>query len=191
MLAWLRRNAQDRLRAVDLYGAVVAAARQPAFFTHHGVQDTPEGRAALVILMAFPVLERLQKQSPRARRFARRVTEAYVTDVDDCLREMGVGDMAVPKKVKKAAHALAERCRAYGHAVSGENPAPRLAAQIAETVPGLETRPGDAMALAHVALDLRRALADLSEEDLLQGRVSFPAPPHEHTQKESVVETHR
>lgn len=132
---------------------------------------------SLVILLLYPVLERLQPQGPRARRFARRITEAYVADVDDCLREMGVGDMAVPKKVKKAAQALAERCRAYAEAAADESPAPALAARIAATVPGVDARPESAKALALFVHDLRAMLAGASDDNLLAGQVSFPILP--------------
>lgn len=179
MLAWLRRKAQDRLRAVDLYGAVVAEARRPAFFTSFGVQDTPEGRAGLVILILFPVLERLQAGSSRAHRFARYLSEAYVTDVDDCLREMGVGDMAVPKKVKRAAQALGERCRAYAMAAAGSEPIPALAAELAATVPGLDAAPDGAEALARFVREIRAALETEPEDELLAGRIAFPPPPGE------------
>lgn len=177
MLAWLRQNAQDRLRAVDLYGAVVAEARRPAFFTDHGVLDTPEGRAGLVILLLFPVLEQLQSGSPRAKRFARYVTEAYVSDIDDCLREMGVGDMAVPKKVKRAAWALGERCHAYAAAAARPEPAAALAVELAATVPGLDIAPAGAGVLSRFALDVRDALKQVPESELLAGRLPLPPIP--------------
>lgn len=177
MLAWLRRKAQDRQRAVDLYGVVVAEARRPVFFTSFGVQDTPEGRAGLLILLLFPVLERLQAGSPGAQRFARFLTETYVTDMDDCLREMGVGDMAVPKKVKRAAQALGERCRAYAEAAAGTEPVPALVAELATTIPGLEASPENGEALARFALDMRKALESLSEDELFDARIAFPSPP--------------
>lgn len=177
MLAWLRRKAQDRQRAVDLYGAVVAEARRPVFFTSFGVQDTPEGRAGLLILLLYPVLERLQAGSRAAQRFARLLTETYVTDMDDCLREMGVGDMAVPKKVKRAAQALGERCRAYAEAAGAPEPVSALAAELATTIPGLEASPESAEALARFALDTRRALEASPEDALLAARIAFPTLP--------------
>lgn len=179
MLAWLRRRAQDRETAVDLYGAVVAEARRPVFFARTGVEDTPEGRAGLIILILFPVLERLQAGSPRARRAARFLTEAYVTDVDDCLREMGVGDMAVPKKVKRAAQALGERCLAYSSAATTAEPVSRLAAEIATTIPGLENAPVGSETLARFSIAIRDALQSVSEDALLAGRIAFPPMPDE------------
>ncbi len=68
---------------------------------------------------------------------ARYLSETFVTDVDDTLREMGVGDMAVPKKVKRAAQALGERCLAYHRAAQAADPAAALSAELATSVPGL------------------------------------------------------
>ncbi|AHB49693.1 ubiquinol-cytochrome C chaperone [Hyphomicrobium nitrativorans NL23] len=173
MLAWFRRRTQDRQTAVDLYGAVVAEARRPLIFERFGVQDTPEGRAGLIILALFPVLDRLQAGTPRARRVARLLTEAYVTDVDDCLREMGVGDMAVPRKVKKAAQALGERCKAYSTAARASAPVPALAAELASTIPGLGEAPAGANALAGFALATVERLKTEPEDGLLAGRIAF------------------
>ena len=68
MLSWFRSESQDRRTAIDLYGAIVAQARQPAFFARHGVPDTPEGRTAMIILNMFPVLEALQLAGGRGRK---------------------------------------------------------------------------------------------------------------------------
>lgn len=173
MLAWFRRRAQDRQTAVDLYGAVVAEARRSIIFERLGVRDTPEGRAGAIILAAFPVLDRLQAGSARSRRVARLIAEAYVTDVDDCLREMGVGDMAVPRRVKRAAQALGERCNAYAAAARADEPVLALAAELASTIPGLDEAPAGAHALARFALATIERLQAEPESTLLAGRLPF------------------
>jgi cytochrome b pre-mRNA-processing protein 3 len=158
VLSWFRSRAQDRRTAIDFYGAIVAQARRPAFFADHGVLDTPEGRTAMIILLMFPLLERLQGGDARERRLARLLAETFVTDVDDCLREMGVGDLSVPKKVKRAAQALGERCLAYRRAAAMPEPVAALARELAATVPGLDTHPASAEAVARFTL---RSVADL------------------------------
>jgi len=176
VLSWFRSRAEDRRRAIDFYGAIVARARTPAFFARHGVLDTPEGRTALIILLMFPVLERLQAGGKRERRFARFLSEAFVTDIDDCLREMGVGDISVPKKVKRAAQALGQRCVAYGRAAEAASPAAALAEELATTVPGLEANPAGADALARLTLEFKAGLAARSPASLMSGGLDFPDP---------------
>lgn len=186
MLSWFRSRAQDRRTAIDFYGAIVAHARRPAFFAGHdaagdkeyGVSDTPEGRTAMIIVLMFPLLERLQQGSHRERRVARLLAETFVTDIDDCLREMGVGDMSVPKKVKRAAQALGERCLAYRRAAASPEPAAALAQELATTVPGLDTAPRGADALAGITLQSLNGLRSISAERLLTGTISFPEPSH-------------
>ena len=117
MLSWFSSEAQARRTALKLYGAIVTQARQPGFFAVHGVSDTPEGRTDMIILHLFIVLERLSGRHGGAQDRPA-LSEIFVTDIDDCLREMGVGDLSVPKKVKRAAQAMGERCQAYQRAVT-------------------------------------------------------------------------
>lgn len=119
MLQWFRRRAEATGRAEKFYGSVVAAARQPAFYRDLGVPDTPEGRFELVALHLFLLLEGMKAQGPGDTELSQRTIEAFVTDMDDCMREMGVGDMVVGKKVKRAAAAFYERATAYRQGLAG------------------------------------------------------------------------
>jgi cytochrome b pre-mRNA-processing protein 3 len=112
MLQWLRRRASAGRRAKELYGGVVTAARQPIFYERLRVPDTPEGRFELVALHLFLALESLEHQD-RSGDLRQRIIETFVTDMDDCMREMGVGDLSVPKKVRRAAAAFYERASQY------------------------------------------------------------------------------
>lgn len=164
------------MRAIELYGAIVAQARQPAFFTDLSVEDTPEGRTGLLILLLFPVIERFQNGGAEGQRLARLLIETFVTDIDDCLREMGVGDLSVPKKVKRAAQALGERCLAYRRAAAGSRPAEALAQEISLTVPGLAGRDPEARALATLILGRLADFASVPAAALAARDVTFPAP---------------
>lgn len=118
MLQWFRRRAEASRTAEKLYGSVVAAARHPAFYRDMGAPDTPEGRFELVALHLFLLLEGMKRQNPSDPELAQRTIETFVTDMDDCMREMGVGDMAVAKKVKRAAAAFYERAAVYRPALA-------------------------------------------------------------------------
>ncbi len=121
MLQWLRGRSHIRRKAGEIYGAVVAAARQPAFYRQYRVPDTPEGRFEMVALMLFLVLERVKRLEPDGEALTQATIEAFVTDLDDCMREMGVGDLTVPKKVKRAAAAFYERARYYRSSLADAN----------------------------------------------------------------------
>jgi cytochrome b pre-mRNA-processing protein 3 len=181
MLNWLRSRALERRKAGQLYGAVVAQAREPVFYRALGVADRPEGRYEMIVLHLFLLLERLRADAPAANARAREVIEAFVADMDDCMRESGVGDLTVPKKVKRAAAGLYERASAYRAALAEPDPA-ALAASLAEhALQAAGSRPA-AVALAAYVRQAATELARQSAADLLAGQVSFPAI-HEPTEE--------
>lgn len=113
MLNWFRTRNVNARKAKELYGAVVAAARQPEFYREYGVPDTLNGRYEMIVLALFQLLERLRAEGTAAEELSRLTLEAFFTDMDDCMREIGVGDLTVPKKVKKAAAGFYERTKTY------------------------------------------------------------------------------
>jgi cytochrome b pre-mRNA-processing protein 3 len=128
----------------------------------------------MIILHLFIVLERLNTAGTEGRKTARALSEIFVTDIDDCLREMGVGDLSVPKKVKQAAQAMGERCQAYQRAATSAPDGSLLAPEIASTVSGLGENPASAAALARYVLTGRSHVAAMSDSVLLTGEVGFP-----------------
>lgn len=184
MFSWLNDKRTHKRTAEHLYGAVVAQARQPAFFTDYRVPDTPEGRYEMIVLNLFLVLDRLRNANGPAKRVSRHLTERFVTDMDDSLRELGVGDLTVPKKVKRAAAGLYDRVQEYQAAIdAAEDEA--LAAAIQRNVFTPETADPatePAMALADYMRRSRGALGeqplldDLSEPPRFAAIVPSPAP---------------
>ncbi len=112
MLSRLFRRAPQVADAYPLYAGAVAQARQPVFYARLGVPDTVDGRFDLVALHIFLILQRL-KAEPDAAPFAQAVFDAMFADMDRNLREMGVGDLSVGKKVKAMAQGLYGRIAAY------------------------------------------------------------------------------
>ncbi len=96
-----------------LHAAVVEAARRPAFYTDLGVPDTFEGRFDLVTLHAALTVRRLRALPDPASALAQDLVDALFLGFDRALREMGVGDLAVPKRMKTMASAFLGRARAY------------------------------------------------------------------------------
>ena len=161
MLQWFRRRVEARRRAQELYGSVVTAARQPSFYKDMGVPDTPEGRFEMVSLHLFLALESLNRQRAAELDLTQRTIEAYVTDMDDCMREMGVSDPAVPKKVKRAAAAFYERAGAYRRGLS-EPENPNLEAVVRKYV--FFANPGNDAGVKALVGYVRKAGSKLSAE---------------------------
>lgn len=135
MLNWLKERQIRGRTAQELYGSIVAQARRPEFYSGLGVPDTARGRFEVITLHTAMVLRRLHDEGPTAADLARALSEAFVVDMDDNMREMSFSDLAVPREVKKAAAALFDRHAALSQVIeppsAGPDPlAERLAHQL-------------------------------------------------------------
>ncbi len=81
-------------------------ARLPAFYTDFGVPDTVEGRFDMLVLHLVLLLRRLGQETELRRSFGQDLFDAFCRDLDANLREMGVGDLAVPKRMQRFAEAF-------------------------------------------------------------------------------------
>lgn len=120
MLGWLTGRSEAQRTAEQLYGRVVAAARQPRLYEEFSVPDTVEGRFEMVVLHLFLALDALRQSADErgGEEVTRLAIEAFVTDMDDSMREQGVGDLTVPKKVRRAAAGFYERSGDYRTALT-------------------------------------------------------------------------
>jgi cytochrome b pre-mRNA-processing protein 3 len=118
MLALLKKNRARRQTARFLYGSIVTAARQRIFYARWGVPDTMQGRFELILVHMVLVQHRLLAEDDDGARLARALSEAFVVDMDDQMREMTFGDLRVPREIRFATTALFDRWRAYGAALA-------------------------------------------------------------------------
>ncbi|MGH7154285.1 MAG: ubiquinol-cytochrome C chaperone family protein [Acetobacteraceae bacterium] len=116
----LRRNRHERA-GFQLYAAAVSAARDPWFYATMGVPDTLDGRFDILSLFTFLLIERLRLAPAPGPALAQSVFDAMFSDMDVNLREMGVGDLSVGKKVKAMWNAFHGRATAYGAALSNND----------------------------------------------------------------------
>ena len=99
-----------------LYAAIVAAARQEKFYAAWGVPDTMDGRFDMQVLHMYLVLERLGEFGAEVEPLRQALTDRFFAAMDAALREVGVGDLAVGKKVRKMAEAFFGRIKVYSAA---------------------------------------------------------------------------
>ena len=97
----------------ELYARVVAQARVPGLYTDLGTPDTVEGRFELYSLHTYLLLERLKGQGDVAAEVAQALFDTYASALDNALRELGVGDLAVGKRMRKLGEAFYGRIRGY------------------------------------------------------------------------------
>jgi cytochrome b pre-mRNA-processing protein 3 len=122
MFALRRRNSHERT-GYALYSAAVAAARDPFLYRTIGVSDTPDGRFDLICLHVFLVVRRLTGLSPPGPVLAQAVFDAMFNDMDVNLRESGVGDLSVGRKVRAMWEAFNGRTAAYRGALETDDAA--------------------------------------------------------------------
>jgi len=105
--------------AHNVYVSLVTQARRPFFYTEGAVADTLDGRFDVIALHLFLVIHRLRREpSLEAGEFARALQEVFFSDMDRSVREMGVSDTGVGKRVKQMAQAFYGRLQAYEQAVA-------------------------------------------------------------------------
>ena len=168
----LFRRGGGRIAGDRLYEAAIGQARQPAFYTELGVPDSVEGRFELYTLHVVLVLNRLKGQGDAAAEAAQGLFDAYIQALDDALREMGVGDLSVGKKMRKLGEAFYGRAKAYQAALeAGDHAA--LAALIGRTVyEGRDEAAGDR--LADYVQRSTALLATLGLDDVLAATLIWP-----------------
>ena len=174
MLGFLRRRRHERT-GYELYCAAVAAARQPWFYRALGVPDTLDGRFDMVGLHAFLLIRRLNALPPPAPDVAQAVFDAMFTDMDTNLRELGVSDLAVGRRVRAMWEALHGRAAAYEAALAEDDAA--LQAALARNVwRGGEVAEGAPRRLAALVRRQVAMLEQVPPTALLAGQLVFPAP---------------
>jgi cytochrome b pre-mRNA-processing protein 3 len=176
MLTWLKSGRERRQVARSLYGSSVTAARVRVFYAQWGVPDTLQGRFEMVALHVVLALRRLGAEGEAGHRLGVALTEAFVVDMDDGMRELTFGDLAVPREIKRAAAALFDRHSAYlaGLAAASDmSLAEALEAQLAYLAPGGGL---DARQLSEY---VKRCAAELDAQpaaQILAGRMAWPDP---------------
>jgi len=159
----------------SLYALVVAQARRPAFYERLGVPDTVEGRFELYSLHVLLLLERLRGQGAEAGEVSQGLFDTYLKALDHALRELGVGDLSVGRKMRKLGEAFYGRGKSFDAAVAALPDASPLEALLARTVYA-EGEAIFAPRLAAYVTAQRAAVASQPLDGLLLGDVAWLAP---------------
>jgi cytochrome b pre-mRNA-processing protein 3 len=156
-----------------IYGQIVAAARQPALYADWNVPDTPLGRYEMIALHLFLFLHRVRGQKGPVAALAQDLTDRLFAELDHSIRELGVGDLGVPKRMKKLARMFYGRAGVYGDALD-QRDAGALTAALARNIrPDVSVWP-EAPALAAYVEAAHARLAQQDVIGFLSGSVVFP-----------------
>lgn len=157
----------DRTHVRVLWHRIVEAAREPKWYAELGVADTVPGRFDAVTLVLALVLLRMEREQALIEPSVR-LTELFVDDMDGQLRQSGVGDLVVGKRMGKLMSVLGGRLGALRDALpQGEAAVAEVIARNVTLVEGVDGR-----AVAAEAVALARHLDGLSAEDVLAGAIT-------------------
>lgn len=172
-----RRRRARREAAHALYRTLVDQARSPLFFADWGVPDSRDGRLEMVGLHVILVMRRLRQEGRTGQELARELLELMLADLDQHLREWGIGDLSVGKHMKKLANTFFARLAALDESLDQGDLA-SLAAVLRRNVFSGVADPDPAMA-ARLAAYLQAQDHRLAAQDgtaLLAGRLAFAVP---------------
>lgn len=163
------------LESHRLYIALVSQSRQPFFYEQLGVADSLDGRFDMIVLHLFLYTQAFKRfDEPAMHETANELVDIMMTDMDRSLREIGVGDMSVGKRVKKMADALNGRFTVYGEALDDDA---ALCDALARNV--YRSEQADAPEISKLAAYVQAAanmLASADEATLKTGAVNWPNP---------------
>ena len=170
-----RERSANRAITEALYASIVAAARQTLFYSDWNVPDTPLGRFEMLSLHMFLFQHRMRGEAGASHELAQILIDDFFEDVDHSLRELGIGDMGIPKRMKKLARMYYGRTAAYDDALE-RNDSEALKAALARNIrPDAQPWPESAR-LADYVVGAVEMLAAQDSASIRSGSISFPAP---------------
>jgi cytochrome b pre-mRNA-processing protein 3 len=171
MILSLFRKKSDPAPVYAIYNVIVAQSRQPRFYAHWQVPDTVTGRFDMISLHMALVFRRLRSETGTSKDFSQAVFDLFFKDMDRSLREMGTGDLGVPKKIQKMGSLFFGLLAALNAAMDSNDPI-ALEAVLSRNV--FDGVPNDHVgALADYVLRQDRALAGQAAADIISGNLHF------------------
>ncbi|MDF1635514.1 ubiquinol-cytochrome C chaperone family protein [Mycoplana sp. MJR14] len=113
-----KKNANQRI-VERQYAHLTAAARQPYLYEALGVPDTVMGRLEMLSAVMILYFRRTRASATSGQEIAQQIVDAFFQDIDHSIRELGISDVGVPKRMKKLAGRFYGRLEAYAAALDG------------------------------------------------------------------------
>lgn len=171
-----RRKKENQRVVVGAYEALTEAGRRPMLYENLGVPDTVMGRFEMVAAHMILFLRRARAGSPPVQALAQDILDEFFLDIDHSIRELGVGDVGVPKKMRKFGRMFYGRLDSYGAALDAGDPQAFAEALRRNVHPAVE-EPDDTMPLALYLIEIAEALDECADDEILAGRVGLSKTP--------------
>ena len=177
MWSRIRQRRENRKAVSKAYVRIVEQARRPEFFEDLGVPDTVMGRFDVIALHAFLLLHRLKGEGGEADLFAQMLFDHMFADMDRNLRELGVGDLSVGKKVKSLAKSFYGRTVAYEQGLQADDDEGLEASLVRNLYGGAHADARQVKAMTAYLRDEAARLAAVPTDSLLASDWTFGDPP--------------
>ncbi len=156
----------------EIYGSLVSSARNPVLYRDLNVPDTMNGRFDMMVIHVFILAHRLKDADKKCQALSQAIFDAFLLDMDRGMREEGVGDISIPKKLKKMTQIYYGRLRAYEKPLE-EGDRPALAEIINRNIFTDAHEDKSAALIANYMLDLHAHLKTLPDQEILQGTLAI------------------
>lgn len=175
VFGFFRQKRNNQAIVERQYAALTSAARTPVFYIDMNAPDTVMGRFEMLTIMLILYFRRTARSDRSGQEIAQNIIDAFFEDVDHSIRELGVGDPGVPKRMKKLASMYYGRLESYAGALDkGDRDA--LAAALARNLHPEVSPVPDMQALADWMFSAEQALGSVAEADIETGSARIAVP---------------
>ncbi|MCM2473891.1 ubiquinol-cytochrome C chaperone [Rhizobium sp. CG5] len=170
-----RQKKHNRIIVDRQYAALTALGRDPYFYTDLAVPDTVMGRLEMLSIVMILYFRRTRSAGQSGREVAQEIVDAFFQDIDYSIRELGVGDQTVPKRMKKLAGMFYGRLESYSAALDLKD-GPALAAALRRNIHPEQAEAPEMADLADWVLGADQELDGVSDEAFATGTVQMTVP---------------
>lgn len=175
MIFGLFRKKNSNQAIVDRqYSTLTAAARMPQFYEGMNVPDTVMGRFEMLSLVMILFFRRTRSSGTSGQEIAQEIVDTFFQDIDHSIRELGIGDVGVPKRMKKLAGMFYGRLESYSAALDAGDRAALAVALLRNIHPGATANMQDMTALASWMFDAEADLSAQPEDRISTGSATLP-----------------
>lgn len=179
ILGLFRKNKVNHALMVRQYDALTRAARDPVFFERMNVPDTVMGRFEMLSVILILYFRRTSTAGEKVKAIAQELVEAFFEDLDHSMRELGIGDNGVPKRMKKLAGMFYGRLDSYTRALEAGDTEALEAALRRNIHPENADEALSMRLLADYMMAAENALKTVPESVLATGDAALPAAAKE------------
>lgn len=175
MFGLFRKKNRNRTIVDRQYQALTSAARVPLFYTDLDVPDTVMGRFEMLSIVMILFFRRTAKADGSGQELAQEIVDAFFQDIDHSIRELGIGDQGVPKRMKKLAGMFYGRLERYAAALEAKDPE-GLAEALRRNIHPQDSDAPEMRGLAVWMIAAEADLSGVSEDTISRGLLQLPAP---------------